>query len=131
MASHFTTKRRGLFSSGARSEPIDGGSLPAIAFAGELDLLNAEWFEAEIARVQGENPSVVIVARDVTYLDSTILMALLRLHRECTRRNGRLILAEASRPVQRVLNVTGVNRIIGLEESVEQAARAARSRSVA
>ena len=85
---------------------------PVIFLSGELDLTDAPWCEKQIERARGEHHSVTVNARDLTYLDSSILVMLLRQHRICLQRSGRLCVVEPSPRLARVLNVTGVDRIL-------------------
>ena len=52
---------------------------------------------------------------DVTFIDSTGLRALLRLHQEATRVGWRLRIAAIHPHVRRLLEMTGTHRLLGLE----------------
>ena len=92
-----------------------------VTFSGELDLDCVAWFEEHLSRALVANQCIIIVARDVRYVDSSIMMAMLRVHAKCKQRGGQLILADPSPRVERVLQVTGLSRVMRIEKTLEDA----------
>lgn len=48
----------------------------------------------------------------LTFIDSSGLTALLHLHERCARDGGQMVVSAVSRPVQRVLEITGLEQIL-------------------
>ena|SRR5579875_2327006 len=94
---------------------------PVIAFAGEFDLSNAAWFGDEMQRALGSGRSLVVDASEITYLDSTVLTALIRVYRLCRKREGKLVVACPRPTVQRVLQVTGLAQLFSVQSDVNSA----------
>lgn len=92
-----------------------------VTFSGELDLDCVAWFEEHLSVALVANRCIIVVARDVRYVDSSVMMAMLRVNAKCKRRGGQLILAEPSARVERVLEVTGLNRVMRIERTLEDA----------
>lgn len=98
---------------------------PVVAFVGEFDLNNAPWFERELKGALGSNRSIVVDASDLTYLDSSVLITLIRINHTCRSRGGRLVIACPRPNINRVLQVTGLAAVIGVERDIEAALHAA------
>jgi stage II sporulation protein AA (anti-sigma F factor antagonist) len=77
--------------------------------AGELDPLTAETLDDQVdGLVLAGYPSVVLDLREVTFLDSSGLRALIRAHGEMARHGRSLQLRSPSQSVRRVLELTGL-----------------------
>jgi anti-anti-sigma factor len=80
----------------------------SLVLRGELDLSTVEQLEREVSsRVDGRPDLVVVDLRELTFLDSTGLRLMLRLHGHLQSTGGRLVLVEGPRRVQRVFELTG------------------------
>jgi anti-anti-sigma factor len=87
--------------------PVAGGGI-GLVLRGELDLSTIEQLEQEVSsRVDGRPELVVLDLRELTFLDSTGLRLMLRLHARLDGLGGRLVLVEGPRRVQRVFELTG------------------------
>ena len=80
--------------------------------SGELDLVAAEPFLAEAERSAEGEREVVIDLRDVTFLDSSGLRAILALTRSSGQRD--VVLRNAPRPVRKLVHIAGVEGGRGL-----------------
>jgi anti-anti-sigma factor len=78
---------------------------PRLEVAGELDLSTAPTFTAQvrIARVAGD---LLVDLRDVSFMDSRGMLALLDAQRELRAHGGELVLGDVSAPVRKVLELT-------------------------
>jgi anti-sigma B factor antagonist len=94
----------------------DGEELLVRAF-GELDVSNAKTLEGELRRaIGGDDPGVVLDLSAVTFIDSTGLRALLLMAKHSLRNGGRLCLLRGSDPVDRAIEVGGVERLLPLAD---------------
>jgi anti-sigma B factor antagonist len=92
----------------ATSVAEDGWQL---AVSGELDLLTSPRLEEALgAVIEGERPARVVVdLKAVSFFDSSALNVLLNMQREASAHDVQLAVV-ASRPVERVLTLTGVDK---------------------
>lgn len=91
---------------------------------GELDLHTAPAFKARVASELEAAPhlsTVVVILSDVSFIDSSGLGALLSQYRAVTSRGGRLILVGPRPSVRRVLQFSGLLKVIDVVESEEKA----------
>jgi anti-anti-sigma factor len=80
---------------------------------GEIDLGTAPLLQAELSRLADAGRRRVRVdLRDVTFMDSQGLNVLARAHRRLVAEGAALTLVAPSEPVRRVLEITGVDRIV-------------------
>jgi anti-anti-sigma factor len=56
-----------------------------------------------------------------TFLDSTALSTLFSAHRRARRRGGRVVLVNTSDAIARTLSITGLDAILDVTESVDDA----------
>ncbi len=82
--------------------------------SGELDILLAddlrkEWLPA-VEQLRPER--LVIDLSGVTFLDSSGLSLIVALHKLQERHGGRVVLSAPQRPVRRVLEISGIDRVI-------------------
>lgn len=83
---------------------------------GELDLSVASEFEQEIIRsLDRASEGVSIDLTDVSYLDSSSVRALLRASEAAEDNGKKLQVTGASGITRRVLELTGVDEVLGLE----------------
>lgn len=92
----------------------DGAAL--LFMSGEVDLSHVEalWDTAMCALESGPARLLVDVSA-VTFLDSSILGALLRIQRTVQDRGNGFALRHPSPPVQRLLRLTGLDSVIHVE----------------
>lgn len=88
-------------------QPRDGGVL-FLSLRGELDLSTIQQLDRALSsEVDGRAKVVVIDLRELTFLDSTGLRSMLRLHSRLESSGGRLVLVKGPRRVQKVFELTG------------------------
>jgi anti-anti-sigma factor len=89
-----------------------------IRLEGELDLSCEYGFRAEVARVMAWQPSTVIIdLRDLTFIDPPGLRMLVELGGAARRDDFELTLIHADGQVQKVLSITGLDRMLPLDQS--------------
>jgi anti-sigma B factor antagonist len=75
---------------------------------GELDVATVPRLEAEIARLRSQEFATILLdLRQLTFMDSTGLGLLLRLHEEARSDGFRFAIADREGPVRRLLALTG------------------------
>ena len=94
---------------------------PVLSASGEVDIASAPDLEQAIAESGDE---VILDLRDVVFMDSTGLRALLRA--SSTRGAGLRLLAKSEGPVRRLFDVSGVARELRIYGSLEDALAAGR-----
>ena len=107
----------------ARVEGEQQGAHCLVRVHGEIDLSNAHEVSAEIGSLVGPDARLLVVdLSDVTYLDSAGVALLLRLAERLRARRRQLhLVAPRGSPVRRVLDFTGLPRVIPLESRLEDA----------
>jgi anti-anti-sigma factor len=88
-----------------------------VAVGGDLDLMTTPRLRhllLDLVRAQG-NLSVVLNMAQVTFIDSSALGLIVTLHRELRDRAGTFIVRNPSRAVQRVFEITGLDRSLNLD----------------
>ena len=101
------------------------GPVPVLTVAGEIDHDSRDvlWDAANLALRDGGNRLVLDLGA-VSFCDSGGLGLFLELHRLTTSRGGSLRLARVQPPVQMVLDVTNLDRLVRVDPTVEDALRA-------
>ena len=107
----------------ARVEGEQQGTLCLVRVHGEIDLSNAHEVSSAIGIAVGQDASGIVVdLSDITYLDSAGVALLLRLAERLRARRRQLhLVVPRGSPVRRVLDFTGLPRVIPLEARVEDA----------
>jgi anti-sigma B factor antagonist len=99
------------------------GDWTVIDVAGEVDVFTAPKLREAIIGLLGDGKEKLIVnLEDVAFMDSTGLGVLVGGLKRVKERNGELAIAGAQGTVLRVLNVTGLNAVFPMKDSVEAAA---------
>src|SRR4051812_21767439 len=96
------------------SVELESAAPLAVRISGEVDSANVRGVREEIVRFLGEEPDLSLMASDVAYMDSAGLTMLVGLHHECRRRGGRLRLIEPAPRLNRVLQITGLSRVLAV-----------------
>lgn len=93
-----------------------------VSARGEVDLDTATRLnDAALAAMQEIGPTVVLDLSHVTFMDSTGLKVLLAVHKRATIGGGRLALAGSTRPVRRVIEVTGLDHVLTMCDDLDTA----------
>ena len=96
--------------------------LGLIKLTGEVDLYTAPRFKDDLVGLIDDNAvDVVIDLSGVTFIDSTALGVLIGGVRRVNAAGGAMALVVTSRPVERVLSITGLDRVFTIHESLEDA----------
>jgi len=111
------------------SSPAEG--VGVVALVGEHDLGTVNQVRDALERVQNEQGAVVVDLCKATFIDSSILGAILEGRRQASeKRTGYGVACDgSSEPVNRVLDVTGLRRELPVHESVDAALEAIRQRT--
>ena len=114
----FATTRAGqLTTSCSCSEP---GTL-TIGLDGELDLATAPALERLLREVERDRwPTVVLDLRQLSFIDSSGIRALLTANDRIGRRDGRMLVGHPSRAVRRTLAAIGADTILDIADGVDE-----------
>ena len=89
------------------------GEAAVITLPEEIDISNSEQVRDELLSLLNRAPAVLIVdMAETTFCDSAGVNALVRAHKRATANGAEMRLVVASLGVQRVLAITGVDRLI-------------------
>lgn len=83
-------------------------SLVTVTLEGDLDLASATELEVVVSPMIASDRVVVLDCEGLTFMDSTGLRLLGRLHQAAQAAHHRLLLGRVSEPVRRVLQVAGL-----------------------
>lgn len=100
------------------------GSITVAQIAGSVDLDEADLFAEQLDRVvAGADCIVVLDLAEMSFIGSAGLGALVSAHKRAGREGREIRLARPNSIVRKVLEATRLNRIMGVYESVEEAAK--------
>lgn len=90
---------------------------------GEIDLYNANELKEKVnsATDRAETGNLIIDLKDVDYIDSTGLGILIGIKRRCTEKNGNLVLVLYSDRINKLFEITGLNKIFSIARNPEDA----------
>ena len=101
------------------------GSCAVVTVIGEIDLGTAsELSDAAVGAMREVGPNLVLDLSGVTFMDSTGLKVLLAVHKRAELSGGRLVLAGATRSVDRIVKITGFDQTFVVCEDIEAAVAA-------
>jgi anti-sigma B factor antagonist len=107
-------------------EIIAHGESVTLRLAGEIDLESAPTVRAAaLAAIRRHSAVIRLDLAEVGFMDSTGLEMLLATQRRVALNGGQLLLVSPSRPVLRVLEVTGVDRFFTIEAAPDAQAASA------
>lgn len=98
-----------------------GASECRLAVVGEVDIDTADRLAQTGLLALAEHPAMTLVldVRDVTFMDSTGLKAMLTLRTAATTAGTRMLLRNVSTQVQKILSLTALDRVL-TPETVEE-----------
>jgi anti-sigma B factor antagonist len=96
-------------------------------FSGDIDLSNVSLLWSNLKAVCEDGHNVIVGLRDVTYVDSTGLKALLDCHSLFLERGQRFAIAGPPTMLLKILNIVGLGNSIPIFPSIEAAVIAFRS----
>jgi anti-sigma B factor antagonist len=86
-----------------------------VVLAGELDIASAERLERELAVIEGNSPGTLVLdMRQVEFIDSTGLRALIAADARARSGGRRLAIVPGSNAVERLLSVTKLDQRLEL-----------------
>ena len=92
-----------------------GPAYACLKLEGELDIYTAPDLAEAIEKLEAAVPSLLIIdLADLTFVDATGLHILLEAHKRARNRRSCLFLLRPRPMVQRVLQVTGLDRVLDL-----------------
>jgi anti-anti-sigma factor len=108
-----------------REQPViaaeQHGEAWVVRLGGELDLYNAETIREALLEVAGRSPErLVLDLREVEFIDSTALGALIETRASMPNRRG-LLLAQPNIETRRALQVSGLDRHLPVHDTVDDA----------
>ena len=93
------------------------GTTETLYVSGELDISSGPSFErAAASALDGQGGAFHVDFSGLTFMDSTGALSLVRVHERVERVGRELVLMHPSRPVRRVLELLGLDRLISVEQ---------------
>ncbi|PDO10189.1 MAG: anti-sigma F factor antagonist [Candidatus Reconcilbacillus cellulovorans] len=94
-----------------------------VRLGGELDHHTAGEVRARIdsAMARGDTRDLVLSLKNLTFMDSSGIGVVLGRYRQLARRGGRLVICDVSPAVLRLFELSGLLKILAVEENVERA----------
>ena len=106
----------------ARYARRDGASI--IEASGEIDLATIHLLEEMLGGVMDDGKALVVDLHDVSYIDTTGLNMLMRLHEQCARRKTNMAVVFTSRNLWRIFSALSLQDVFRIFPSVDEALRA-------
>jgi anti-sigma B factor antagonist len=98
------------------------GNKAVVAVAGEIDVYTSPLLQERLVEVLRDgSASIVLDLSAVTFLDSTGLGVLITGLKRCRSADGDLVLVTAQPNVLKVLEITGLNDVFQVHDSVDDA----------
>lgn len=106
-------------------EAHDHDGLAHVVLIGELDLSTIDRLEQELARVEGEGPSVVALdLTRLTFLDSSGLRVIVSADQRARREKRRFVVVRGPDTVQRVFSITRLDEQLELVDDFAELSQA-------
>lgn len=103
-------------------ESRDAGAWTVVEPKGEIDLYTAPTLKDELSALVEKGRERLVVNLDgVEFMDSTGLGVLIGALKRCREAGGELALAAPRETVQKVLRITGLDKVFSLHETVDEA----------
>jgi anti-sigma B factor antagonist len=120
-----TDDRGSIAGDGLRRNPVLGvdgvGTAFVIRLGGELDLYNAGQVRAALADIRAQAPERIVVdLGEVEFIDSTTLGVLIETRAKMSNRGG-LILAAPGLETRRALQISGLDKLFTVHDTVPEA----------
>lgn len=102
-----------------------------VAVRGELDLHTVPELKRTLAELEGvDSPYVIVDLTRATLVDSSSLSALLEAARSVRASGGEVVVSCRDRSIRKVFAITGVDRLILIHASLEEAVQQALERTL-
>ncbi|HEV3475391.1 MAG TPA: STAS domain-containing protein [Actinomycetota bacterium] len=106
-------------------EPKERGSWTVVDVKGEIDLDTAPQLKAVLGdAIKGGAINIAVNLEGVEFLDSSGLGVLIGSLKRCKEAGGMLALVSPRRPIRKVLSITGLDKVIPIHDTVEEATSA-------
>ena len=106
------------------SERLDD-DLGVVALSGEVDIFTAPQFKESLLELLDSGVKRLVVdLSEVTFIDSTALGVLIGGVRRVHGAGGSMTIVVTTRPVERVLSVTGLDRVFSMHATRDEAVAA-------
>jgi anti-anti-sigma factor len=93
-----------------------------IAIAGDLDISNSRDLRTRVARALSDGIQMLVIdLAEVSHIDSSALAALIEAHQRTSERRGKLLVVVTGPSVRRTIEVRGLDGILNLVGSREEA----------
>lgn len=103
-------------------EVSTAGDAIIITPTGELDVATAPGFRTELFHaLEGSPKRLVIALGELSFIDSSGLSAILAAHQQCQQSGTRLYVAGARPNVAKVFEITALDGVLAIHESVDAA----------
>jgi anti-sigma B factor antagonist len=103
-----------------RSQLTD--DLGLVELSGEVDLYTAPRFKEDlVGLIESGVEAIVIDLSQVTFIDSTALGVIIGGVKRLRERDGRLMIVAGSRPVVRILDITGLDKVLTVFDTRDEA----------
>jgi anti-sigma B factor antagonist len=99
----------------------DRGEAVVLHPSGEVDLATVSNLWAMMKSAGEDGRHVIVTLNEITYIDSTGIKALLDVHRLLRQRSQRLVLADPTSMVRKVIEITALEKVIPVYASLEEA----------
>ena len=86
-----------------------------IAVSGRIDTLTAPALEEKVCEIQNDADQLIIDMREVEYISSAGMRVIVAAHRAMAPKGG-LVLRGLTKNVSTIINLTGFNKILNIEE---------------
>lgn len=87
-----------------------------IQLHGELDIATTELFDAVLRSYYGRHDLYLDLA-ELSFLDCTVIDAMLAAHQRQVCRSGRLVLLQVRSPIRRLLHLSQADRVLPLADA--------------
>ncbi len=94
-----------------------------VALSGELDLSDVDTLALQLESAAAESDNLVVDLTEVTFVDSTVLGTLVEARNKVTASGGSVVLAGPSKNVRRLLEVTSLDQVFPVFDTVAEAMR--------
>ena len=96
--------------------------VPVVAAPAEIDVTNAAGLRAALDQAAGNGPGTLVVDLTRTrFCDSAGMHALVDAHKRARAEGGQVLLAVSGAAVPRILEITGIDRVLPRYDSVAEA----------
>jgi anti-sigma B factor antagonist len=97
------------------------GQVAVVAVSGRVDSVSAGTLYAELAKIVHENKKIVLDLKDVVYLSSAGVRAIVRILQSAQKSGGGVKLASIPENVREVLQTVGMMQMLQSYPSVDEA----------